>query len=92
MPSKFYGIAAAGRPTLYVGDPGGEIPTILAQEDCGHTVRPGEAEALAHYIESLADDRPKVDRLGKNARDVFERKFSKTRSLVKWKALIDSLL
>lgn len=92
VPSKFYGIAAAGRPTLYVGDPGGEIPAILAQADCGHTVRPGEAEALARYIEMLADDRPESARLGRNARDLFERKFSKVRALAKWKALIDSML
>ena len=91
VPSKFYGIAAAGRPTLYIGDPEGEIPAVLAQENCGHTVRPGEAVELARYIESLADDRPKAVRLGRNARGVFERKFSKKRALAKWKALIESL-
>ena len=29
VPSKIYGILAAGRPTLHVGDPGGEIAAIL---------------------------------------------------------------
>lgn len=91
VPSKFYGIAATGRPTLYVGDPRGEIPAILVQADCGHTVQPGEAAALADYIVTLADDRPKAIRLGKNARALFEREFSKTRAFAKWQALINTI-
>lgn len=34
VPSKFYGIAAAGRPTLFVGDIDGEIARILRGEVC----------------------------------------------------------
>ena len=50
--------------------------------------RPGEAEALARHIKNLADDRPKAACLGKNARNVFERRFSKTRALAQWRAVI----
>lgn len=91
VPSKFYGIAAAGRPTLYVGDPKGEIPAILEREDCGHTVWPGESTELAALIEGLAADRARAMRLGENARRVFERDYSKSRALAKWKALISDL-
>ena len=91
VPSKFYGIAATGRPTLYIGDPKGEIPTMIKRAECGHTVRPGEAVELARYIENLAEDRPRAVRLGENARRVFEQEFSKTQALVKWKAVIDSI-
>ena len=91
VPSKFYGIAAAGRPTLYIGDPKGEIPTILERADCGHTVRPGESAELAVHIEKLAADRSRAIRLGENARRVFEREFSKSRALAKWTAIINNL-
>jgi len=91
VPSKFYGIAAAGRPALYIGDPKGEIPTILERAKCGYTVWPGEAVELARYIERLAEDRPKVLRLGENARRVLEQEFGKTQSLAKWKAVIDGV-
>ena len=35
VPSKFYGIVAAGRPVIHVGDPDGEIARILEREQCG---------------------------------------------------------
>ena len=92
MPSKFYGIAAAGRPTIYVGDPRGEIPGILTKADCGYTVRPGEAMILAYRIDKLAKDRPMAARLGSNARALFEREFSKTRAIAKWRAVIDGTM
>ena len=56
---------------------------------CGHTVLSGEAAELARYIESLAEDRPRAVRLGENARRVFEREFSKSLALAKWKAIVD---
>ena len=54
MPSKFYGIAAAGRPTIFIGSPLGEIARTLAHYRCGYTVRPGDGEALADRILELA--------------------------------------
>ena len=42
VPSKFYGIAAAGRPTLFVGDVDGEIPQVLRDAECGYAVASGE--------------------------------------------------
>lgn len=56
MPSKFYGIAAAGRPVLYVGDPEGEIPQLLRSAECGETVRVGEGDRLAAAVRRLRDD------------------------------------
>ena len=38
VPSKFYGIAAAGRPTIFVGDKDGEIAQLIARHACGQTV------------------------------------------------------
>ena len=57
MPSKFYGIAAAGRPTIFVGSPLGEIARTLAHYRCGYTVAPGDGEALADRILELASNR-----------------------------------
>jgi glycosyltransferase involved in cell wall biosynthesis len=41
VPSKIYGILAAGRPTLYVGPPVGEIADIIGAGACGTRVAPG---------------------------------------------------
>jgi hypothetical protein len=46
VPSKFYGIAAAGRPTIFIGDEHGEIARLLEATGCGFTVPSGDLLAL----------------------------------------------
>ena len=46
VPSKFYGIAAAGRPTIFIGAEHGEIARLLEENGCGFTVPSGDGEAL----------------------------------------------
>ena len=57
MPSKFYGIAAAGRPTYFIGAEHGEIGRILEENGCGFTVTPGDGEVLTELDPALAGDR-----------------------------------
>ena len=35
VPSKYYSVAAAGRPAIFIGDPKGEIATILQRSQTG---------------------------------------------------------
>jgi glycosyltransferase involved in cell wall biosynthesis len=64
VPSKFYGIAAAGRPTIFVGSPLGEIARMVAHYRCGYTVSPGDGEALADRIVELASNRALCSEIG----------------------------
>jgi len=89
VPSKFYGIAAAGRPTLYVGDTEGEVPTLLRDSNCGFTVSLGQAEKAAEIIRSLATDPARCARYGQNARDVFDTQFDKTRAEHAWRQILN---
>ena len=91
VPSKFYGIAAVGRPTIFIGDPAGEIAKILSEEESGFTVPIGQSEALANQIRVLAKDRAFLDRIGQNARTVFERRFDKTSALQAWREVLNVL-
>ena len=56
VPSKFYGIAAAGRPTLFIGARDGEIARLVEEFGCGFTVAPGDGKGLADRILQLAQD------------------------------------
>jgi hypothetical protein len=51
VPSKFYGVAAAGRSAIFVGDPDGEIAKIIHSEDCGYVAPSGRADLLVECIE-----------------------------------------
>ena len=88
VPSKFYGIAAAGRPTIFIGSKNGEIARILEENGCGFTVTPGDGEALTERILALAGDRDLCVSLGTRARVVFERQWDKDQALAKWEALL----
>ncbi|WP_207482603.1 glycosyltransferase family 4 protein [Arenibaculum pallidiluteum] len=92
VPSKFYGIAAAGRPTLFVGDPTGEIATLVRDGDCGDAFPIGGGEALAARIAALADDPAECARLGANARRLFESAFSRDRGVADWIGILDATM
>jgi glycosyltransferase involved in cell wall biosynthesis len=88
VPSKFYGIAAAGRPTIFIGSPLGEIARTLAHYRCGYTVSPGDGEALADRIVELASNRELCSELGARARAAFAAHWDKNQALAKWEELL----
>ncbi|MFZ1103733.1 MAG: hypothetical protein WAN86_12980 [Hyphomicrobiaceae bacterium] len=61
VPSKFYGIAAAGWPAIFIGDPNGEMTRVIARAGCGESVRQGDgaghAEAMLQLASNPADCR-----------------------------------
>jgi len=91
VPSKFYGIAASGRATLFVGDPDGEIGRLVREFDCGRAIRQGDADGLANAIRELASDRRLRERLGRNARAAFEANWDKPIACEKWATLLAEL-
>lgn len=90
VPSKFYGIAAAGRPIIHIGDPDGEIARILERERCGWSFCVGEVDALATCILQLARGGREVIDAGLCARRAFDRKYSRLHALDSWRLLLES--
>lgn len=88
VPSKFYGVAAAGRPTLYIGSPDGEIPRILAENSCGVTIAEGDGEGLANQIVLLAENSGARAAWGRAARQIFETAFDKPLALAAWREVV----
>lgn len=91
VPSKFYGIAAAGRPTIFVGDPDGEIARHIARHDCGCTIEVGDVPSLARAIRDLASDPQKCRATGERARRAFESEFDKAIAIQQWKKLLEEI-
>ncbi len=67
MPSKLTGMLASGRPVVATAYAGSQIAEVVAQ--CGITVPPGDANALATAIRALGADSERRRRLGKAGRD-----------------------
>lgn len=68
VPSKLYGILAAGRPYIAAVDPSCEAATIATRHDCGLLAAPGDPGALAASIAKLYDDPALARAMGDNAR------------------------
>jgi glycosyltransferase involved in cell wall biosynthesis len=90
LPSKFYGVAAAGRPVIFVGDPDGEIGEIVRSGHCGAVVRPQESVELAMLLRKLRDDNDLRGEWGRNARGLIEGKFSRKQAMALWQEVLSS--
>jgi len=84
VPSKFYAVAAAGRPVLFIGAADGEIARLIAQARCGATVAPGDSGGLAGHIAALAEDRTRLEAQGAAARRLFEARFEQRLATEQW--------
>lgn len=77
VPSKLYGILAAGRPYVAAVKPDSEVARITKEFDTGLLVAPGDVGGMADAISRLHRDRELAERLGENARKAspeFERR------------------
>ncbi|SDP38361.1 glycosyltransferase family 4 protein [Phyllobacterium sp. OV277] len=91
VPSKFYGILAAGRPTLFVGSPEGEVASVIASTRCGEAVEIGESQNLADIIVQLKNSPERCASMGRNARDVLDTVYSRDNAVQSWVDLMSGL-
>jgi len=91
VPSKIYGILAAGRPTLFVGAEDGEVAAMLREAEAGVSVPIGAGAQLADEIRRCQADPAACFTMGRNARCMFDRHYSRDRALSKWMDLLCEL-
>lgn len=91
VPSKFYGIAAAGRPAIFIGDADGEIARLLREHRCGVTVPQGDGNALAAAVQRYADDSDMCASSGANARKAAEQLFGVDAAVAAWEDAISTV-
>jgi glycosyltransferase involved in cell wall biosynthesis len=91
VPSKYYGIAAAGRPAIFIGDPDGEIGRILAETGTGLTVAEGDGAGLARAVRTLAEDPRRAADMGRRARAHFETQYDVRFAVDAWDEAIRAL-
>jgi glycosyltransferase involved in cell wall biosynthesis len=81
VPSKTYGILAAGRPILFVGDTRSSVARIVQDNNCGEVVASGDSVRLAEIISDWASNRDKLAPLGLAARAAFEKYFGRAQAV-----------
>lgn len=92
VPSKIYGVAAAGRPLLMIGDEDGEIGGLVSKFQFGKCIAPGDVEAAENYIIELQNSPEEVTSLNSNARKFIDSHASMQHAFTRWNKLLDAIL
>jgi colanic acid biosynthesis glycosyl transferase WcaI len=81
VPSKTYGVMAAGRPILFVGDQSSEIARIITEGRCGDSVSAGQSQELASLLSNWSKDKAALSEMGDRARAVFDSRFDRSHAV-----------
>jgi glycosyltransferase involved in cell wall biosynthesis len=89
VPSRMYGVLAAGRPVLVAADPDSETAAIVAEVGCGVTVPPDRPDLVAAAIRDAHDGRLDLEAMGRAGRAWVEREADRLVAIERYRALID---
>ena len=91
VPSKFYGIAAAGRPMISIGSKNGELSRLVQEHRCGFAVEEGDVESLESAIKALFHDHELCAEMGQRARSMLDQNFTRRHAFDCWQTLISKV-
>jgi colanic acid biosynthesis glycosyl transferase WcaI len=69
VPSRLYGIMAAGRPVVVAADPESETAQVVERVGCGIVIPPSRPELLAEVIRDAYEGRYDLDAMGMRGRE-----------------------
>ena len=75
VPSKVYGILAAGRPVIYIGPSRATTARMIVEKGCGFFVENGDVAGLVALLELLAGNSELLEVAGRRARAIFEERY-----------------
>lgn len=91
VPSKVYGIAAAGRPLLMIGDKNGEVGRILSKFAFGKCVPKGATAEAIEFILYAKQNPEKSLAMGLEARNFIDSRGSRKQAMQSWESLVRNL-
>ncbi len=81
VPSKLYGVMAAGRAILFVGPENSEAARIVLRSGAGFVVRPGDVVRTKAALREMAVNPGLRTIMGERAREYYERHYGRDRSV-----------
>jgi colanic acid biosynthesis glycosyl transferase WcaI len=91
VPSRLYGILAAGRPVIVAADAESETAQVVERERCGVVVPPGRPELLAETIRAAYDGTLDLEAMGRSAREYVVREADRTVAFARYRGLLGEL-
>lgn len=77
VPSKLYGLMAAGRAVVASVDADTEVARVLGAHDCGFVCAPEDAQALATTIKNAYEAREQLSAMGRRGRAAAQAHYSR---------------
>ena len=84
FPSKFYGIAAVGRPIVAISSTQSELAKLVSQYQCGLVIDQGHGETLARELKRLKAAPELCSAMGERARAMLKTRFSRAHAINAW--------
>jgi colanic acid biosynthesis glycosyl transferase WcaI len=91
MPSKLYGILAAGRPAIFVGDPDGDVARVIRENECGITVNVGQSAQLAAELRALRGDPQRTSAMGARSRALALARYTSAHAVNEWLGMLGTV-
>jgi len=88
VPSKLYGILAAGRPVLAVADAKSDAARIVIESGSGIVADPDDPAAVAAAIRELRDNAPRLAEMGRRARETAK-KYARVNELQRFVGIVE---
>ncbi len=88
VPSKLYGILAAGRPVLIVAPPECDAARIVVESGCGLAADPDDPAAVADAVRELRSDPSRLAEMGVRAQETSA-KYARVNELQRFVAIVE---
>ncbi|AWP25949.1 glycosyltransferase WbuB [Paenibacillus glucanolyticus] len=92
VPSKIYGVMAAGKPILGVLEQGSEAAVLIKESGCGVVIEPQQYHEISEHIANMyACGQETLELTGRGGRLYLERYLAKSQSIDKYRTLLQSI-
>jgi glycosyltransferase involved in cell wall biosynthesis len=88
FPSKFYGIIAAGKPVVLLGNPESQLGRIIREHHIGFVFGENDLNEFVHCLKTLQGDKRPLAQMAENARGLYNRAYQPVFQHQKWYRLL----
>jgi putative colanic acid biosynthesis glycosyltransferase WcaI len=92
VPSRLYGVLAAGRPVIAAAEDESELAQLVRETGCGLVVPPGEPAQLADAIRACRNGVHDLEEMGRRARRYAETSGNRALAVERYRAVIGEVL
>jgi len=92
VPSRLYGILAAGRPVIASAEPDSETAQVVTEVGCGVVVPPGRPELVARAIRDAYDGKLDLEDMGRRGREYVTAEADRAVAVGRYRSVLRELV